>query len=215
MNGWAEFGEAEERREELVREAERWRLVRALRGARKRGGRKARTRREGDLYGVFGGRGTEGIEVRWGMAVDEAEVAELLELNGMPRWVAFEERFIVAEKAGEVLAALRYRTEPKRLVLGILVTDPWAEERSLAVALYAGVREMALEMGVKEIRAWADRYSEYPREAGYRRRRGDWHLEVRRSGTIGEELPWGRWRRVFGLLGIVAVPFVGVLRKRG
>ena len=207
MNGWAEFEAAEERRGELLREAERWRLVRALREARK-----GRARGEGS---VSGGPETEGIEVRWGMAEDEAKVAELLELNGMPRWVAFEERFIVAEKDGEVLAALRYRTEPKRLVLGLLVTDPWAEERSLAVALYAGVREMALEMGVKEIRARADRYSDYPREAGYRRRRGDWHLKVRRSGTIDEELPRSRWRRVFGLLGIVAVPFVGVLRKQG
>ena len=209
MNGWAEFGAAEERRKELVREAERGRLVRTLREARK-----AKTRREGDLYGVSGGQGTEGIEVRWGMAEDEAKVAELLELNGMPRWVAFEERFIVAEKDGEVLASLRYRTEPKRLVLGLLVADPWAEERSLAVALYAGVREMALEMGVREIRASsADRYSDYPREAGYRRRRGGWHLEVRRSGTIEEELPRGRWRRMLGLFGIVAVPFAGVLRK--
>jgi hypothetical protein len=209
MNGWAEFGAAKERREELVREAERVRLVRTLREARK-----ARARREGNLYGVSGEPGTEGIEVRWGMAEDEARVAELLELNGMPRWVAFEERFIVAERDGEVLAAIRYRTEPKRLVLGLLVTDPWAEERSLAVALYAGVRELALEMGVKEIRARANRYSEYPREAGYRRRRGGWHLEVRRSDMNDEELPRGGWRRVFRLFGIVAVPFVGVLRKQ-
>ncbi len=207
MNGWAEFGAAEERREELMREAERVRLVRTLREARK-----ARARREGILSG---GLETGDIEVRWGMAEDEARVAELLELNGMPRWVAFEERFIVADKDGEVLAALRYRTEPKRLVLGLPVADPWAEERPLAVALYAGVRELALEMGVKEIRALADRYSEYPRQAGYRRRRGAWHLEVRRTGMIGEELPRGRWRRVFGVLGIVAVPFVGVLRKQG
>jgi hypothetical protein len=205
MNGWAEFGEVKERREELVREAERGRLVRTLREARK-----ARGRREASLSG---GLETGDIEVRWGMAKDEAKVAKLLELNGIPRWVAFEERFIVAEKDGEVLAALLYRTEPKRLVLGLLVTDPWAEERSLAVALYAGVREMALEMGVKEIRARTDRYSDYPREAGYRRQRGGWHLEVRRSGTIDEELPRGRWRRAFGLLGIVAVPFVGVMRR--
>ena len=210
MNGWAEFRAAEEHREELVREAERGRLVRTLREARK-----ARVRREGSLSGVSGVPVTEAIEVRWGMAEDEPRIANLLELNGMPRWIAFEERYIVAEKDGEVLAALRYRTEPKRLVLGLLVADPWAEERSLAVALYAGVREMALEMGVKEIRARAERYSDYPREAGYRRRRGDWHLEVRRSGTIDDELPRGRWRRVLGLFGIVAVPFVGVLRKQG
>ena len=40
-------------------------------------------------------RGAEEIEVRWGLPGDEGGIAELLELNGMPRWVAFEERFIV------------------------------------------------------------------------------------------------------------------------
>ena len=75
-----------------------------------------------------------------GLLEDEAKVAELLELKGMPRWVAFEERFIVAEREGEVLAAVRYRTEPKRLLLGLLVADPWAGERRLAVDLYAEAR---------------------------------------------------------------------------
>ncbi len=204
MNGWADFEVAEQRREELLREAERWRLVKVLRGAR------AEVRRGEDS----GGLEMSGIEVRWGMREDEARVAELLELNGMPRWVAFEERYIVAERDGEILAALRYRTEPKRLVLGLLVADPWAEERSLAVALYAGAVELASEMGAKEIRARADRYSDYPREAGYRRWRGEWHLDAMRSGTIGEELPEGGWRRILGLFGIVAVPFVGILRKQ-
>ena len=213
MNGWAEFGAVEERREEMLREAERGRLVRSLREARRNARvRNARAHREESLSG---GLETADIDVRWGMAEDEAKVAKLLELNGMPRWVAFEERFIVAEKDGEVMAAMRYRTEPKRLVLGLLVVDPWADGRSLAVAMYARVREMALEMGVREIRARADRYLDYPREAGYLRRRGGWHMEVRRSDTIGEELPRGGLRRMFGLLGIVAVPFVGVLRKHG
>lgn len=45
-------------------------------------------------------------EVGWGLEEDEDLVAELLDLNGMSRWVAFEERFIVAEEKGEVLAAL-------------------------------------------------------------------------------------------------------------
>lgn len=72
------------------------------------------------------------IEVRWGLEADEERVSDLLELNGVGRWVAFEERFIVAERGGEVLAALRYRTEPKKLVVGLLVVDPWAGERALA-----------------------------------------------------------------------------------
>ena len=37
-----------------------------------------------------------GIEVRWGLREDEDSVAGLLELNGMSRPLAFEERFIVA-----------------------------------------------------------------------------------------------------------------------
>src|SRR5215213_6142651 len=95
------------------------------------------------------GRGTMGL------LEDEAKVAELLELNGMPRWVAFEERFIVAEREGEVLAAVRYRTEPKRLLLGLLVADPWAGERRLAVDLYAGARRLPL--GASDIVTRIDR----------------------------------------------------------
>jgi hypothetical protein len=40
----------------------------------------------------------ETIEVRLGLYEDEARIATLLELNGMRRALAFEERFIVAEK---------------------------------------------------------------------------------------------------------------------
>jgi hypothetical protein len=61
----------------------------------------------------------KGTLVRWGLEEDEAQIAELMELNGMRRALAFEERFIVAEGDGKVLAALRYRTEPKRLLLGL------------------------------------------------------------------------------------------------
>ena len=155
------------------------------------------------------------IEVRWGLPADAAGIAELLELNGMPRWVAFEERFIVAEKDGKVLGALRYRTESTRLLLGLLVVDPWAGEERLARALYRGARELASEMGAKEIRARSELCSDHPREAGYRRWRGDWHLDVTRPGMIGERLPEVRWRRVFRSFGIAAVALVGVPRKRG
>src|SRR5215216_3441185 len=74
---------------------------------------------------------TELIKARWGMREDEGRIAELMELNGMCRALAFEEQFVVAERGGKILAALRYRLEPKRLRLGLLVTDPWAEERPL------------------------------------------------------------------------------------
>jgi hypothetical protein len=129
--------------------------------------------------------------------------------------VAFEERYVVAQKDGEILAALRYRTEPKRLLLGLLVGDPWAEERPLAVALYAGAGELAREMGVGEVIARPFPHADYPREAGYRRwGRREWRLEVARAPESREEPAEGRWRRLFGLLGVPAVPFFGAFSTR-
>lgn len=87
----------------------------------------------------------DGARVRRGLREDQPRIAEFLELNGLSRWIVYEETFLVAERDGRVLAALRYRTEKKRLLLGLLVTDPWAGERDLAVALYAGVGELARE----------------------------------------------------------------------
>ncbi len=45
----------------------------------------------------------------------------------MGRTLASQERFVVAaaKPGGKALAVLRYRTEPKRLLLGLLVSDPW------------------------------------------------------------------------------------------
>ncbi len=205
MRDWAGFGVWQERHRELLREAEHRRLVRRL-----------REEREENNSGDNSVELLEGIEVRWGLLEDEPAIAEILELNGMPRWIAFEERYIVAEKEGEILAALRYRTEPKRLLLGLLVSDPWAEERPLAVALYAGAGELAREMGAGEIIARpVPHVGDYPREAGYRRRgRREWRLNATRHGEIREQsAAAGRWRRLFGLLGVTAVPFVGLLRE--
>jgi hypothetical protein len=200
VHDWASFGAWEERHEELLREADERRLARGLREARKM------RERSGEGYVAL----LERIEVRWGLLEDEPRIADILELNGMPRWIAFEERYIVAEKDGEILAALRYRTEPKRLLLGLLVSDPWAEERPLAVALYAGAGELAREMGVGEVLAGSFPYGDYPREAGYRRRgRREWRLDATRSPGSRKELPAGGWRRAFALLGTLAVPFFG------
>ena len=114
MFGWMEFEAFDGRRKDLLREAEQRRLARELRRDRRR---KVVERPEKRPAGTG-----EAVEVRWGMAEDDAGVARLMELNGMPRWIAFEERFVVAEREGELLAALRYRTEPKRLFLGLLVS---------------------------------------------------------------------------------------------
>jgi hypothetical protein len=147
----------------------------------------------------------EAIETRWGLREDETRIAELMELNGMRRALAFEERFIVAEKGGKVMAALRYRTEPKRrLLLGPLVSDPWAEERPLAVALYAGCGELARKLGVGEVRARSVlRANDYPYEAGYRwRLAGGWFLDTTRPLCRRKGLPADAWRRMVALLGV-------------
>jgi hypothetical protein len=207
VHDWATFGPWERRREELMREAERGRLVRGLREARK-----ARAKeRSGDGHAELR---DNGIEVRWGLLEDEPKIADLLELNGMPRWIAFEERYIVAEADGKILAVMRYRTESKRLLLGLLVTDPWAEERPLAIALYVGAGKLAREMGATEVLARPFPHRDYPREAGYRRwGRREWRLDATRYGEIREELTAGRWKGLFELLGVTAVPFVGLLRE--
>ena len=183
------------RREELLREAGERRLARTLR------------------VGPFGGRdelrdavsGSEEVRVRWGLAEDEPAVADLLQLNGMPRWVAFEERFIVAERGGKVLGALRYRTESKRLLLGLLVVDPWAGEERLARALYAGAGDLARELGVGEVVASTARAG-YAGEAGYRRRGRYWRLDTARAHE-SDGVATGGWRGVLSLFGTLAVPF--------
>ena len=159
---------AKVRQEELLREAEERRIARSLR--RFRHGVKGRSEELAE---------PEGVEVRWGLAGDERAVADLLELNGMPRWGAFEDRFVVAEKDGKVLGAVLYRTESKRLILGLLVVDPWAGEERLARALYRGAGELAREIGVNEVVASAS-LARYPGMAGYRRRGRGWRLDVRR-----------------------------------
>ena len=171
----------------MLREAEERRLARSLCGAR--GTRDRRPAAVGRDAAVV---------VRWGLHSDDDRVAELLELNGIPRWTAFEERFVVAEREGVVLAALAYRTEPKRMFLETLVADPWAGERGLAVALYAGVRELAREMCLREIRAASGRYTRYLREAGYHRRIPGWALDVSRSS--GDETRSLGWRKLSRLI---------------
>jgi len=172
------FEMAKVRQDELLREAEERRLSRALRRFR---------RGKGVDEGLDD---LDGVGVRWGLAGDEEAVADLLELNGMPRWISFEERFLVAKKDGKVLGAVRYRTESKRLILGLLVVDPWAGEEQLALALYRGAGELAREIGAHEVVASASQ-ARYPGRAGYRRRRGrGWRLDLRRlSGADSRRGP--------------------------
>jgi hypothetical protein len=187
MDYWTHYSVWRERRKDLLREAQQRQLERGVRKAREAF---ARSKKRPEV-----------VEVRWGLPEDEAKVAELLELNGMPRWVAFEERFVVAEIDTAVLAAVRYKTEPKRLRLGLLVADPWAEERRLAVDLYTGARKLGLELGTNDIVARIDRHREtYPYEAGYHRWAGDWRMDLSRPVERREGLPSGGWRRRIALL---------------
>jgi hypothetical protein len=158
-----------------------------------------------------------GIEVRWGLREDEDGIAQLMELNGMSRALAFEERYIVAERDGKIRAALRYRMGPKRLLLGLLVSDPWAKERPLAVALYEGAGELAREMGALVVRARPVLHADdYAHEAGYRwRYPGGWYLDTTRPLHRRKGLPAGGWRRTVALLGVPATPFFSAFRGGG
>jgi hypothetical protein len=175
------FQIARDRQKELLREAEERRISSALRRARRGGERGEETE-------------AEGVEVGWGLAGDEPAVADLLQLNGMPRWISAEERFVVARKDGKVLGAVRYRMESKRLMLGLLVVDPWAGEERLARELYRGAGELAREIGVREVVTPVSNAG-YPGRAGYRRKGRGWRLDVTRPpGADGWPLQ-GTFRR--------------------
>ncbi len=183
---------AGERRREFLEEARGRRLAREARAARPEKP------------------GYERIDARWGLAEDEPAVADLLQLNGMPRWVAFEERFIVAEKDGKLLGALRYATESKRLLVGLLVVDPWAGERRTAAALYTGAVGLARELGASEVMAAPVPGADYPEEAGYRRAGSGWRAPV--SPEAGRRRG-GFWSALLHLWGTrAALPFYRVLR---
>ena len=192
MYGMTDIELARERGRELIREAEGLRLARAARSS----GSKST--------------GDEGILVRWGLAADEEAVADILQLNGMPRWVAFEERFIVAEKNGKLLGAVRYRTESKRLLLGLLVVDPWAGERRTARALYSGAVGLARDLGATEILADSMPGVAYPEEARYWRSGRGWKAYV---SSDDEKTGGGFWRALLHLWGTrAALPFYRVHR---
>ncbi len=159
-----------DRHEDLLREAGRERLARELRRARE-----AREKPPTDAAPA----GAAGwTDVRRGLAEDASRVADLLELHGIPRWVAFEECFIVAERGERIIAVLRFRQDLGRLYLGLLVTDPQAEEGPLAVGLYAGARTVARELGVREIRVGTRQHEAHLARAGYRKGREGWRLDV-------------------------------------
>lgn len=168
MSGLADFWFAGGLRD-LIREADHERLARELHLAQKTPVRRPANSRADEPAGTC-------PSVRLGTPQDAPRIARLLELNGMPRWVAFEERFIIAEEGVALTAAIRFRQECGRLHLGLLVTDPWTEENPLAAALYVGALSVARRSGFHEIRAKTHRHQRHLREAGYRRRAGAWQI---------------------------------------
>jgi hypothetical protein len=160
------------RHKDLIREASQRRVAREVLRARKGRGHadESETRRaSARKYPV----------ARLGNAADAPQIAVLLELNGMPRWVAFEEQFIVAEeKDGRLAAAVRFREGADSLRLGLLVTDPWIGEAPVVATLYAKARAVAEGRGLREVRTRTRGHETQLREAGYRRLRGGWRLDV-------------------------------------
>ena len=139
--------------------------------------------------------------------LDAPRIARLLGLNGMPSRAASEEQFLLAERGGEVLATLQYRLATKRLMLGLLVTHPWAEERPLARALYAEAHVLARNLGVGEVRARLAPHGDYPYEVGYHRWAGVWHLDATRPLELRSPLHESGWPRAIALWAVLQPPF--------
>ena len=159
MHGLADWWYFTRRHQDLLEEAGWIRWVRDL--SRARMGRRGESS-TGDSEVPTGRR----TQVRRGLVGDAPRIADLIEQNGIPRWVAFEERFILAEERGRLVAVLRFREGPECLFLGLLVAEPRAEEGSVAVDLYNGARVMARELGLQEIRARTRRDQTYPARRG-------------------------------------------------
>ncbi|MBA2694220.1 MAG: GNAT family N-acetyltransferase [Rubrobacter sp.] len=116
------------------------------------------------------------IEVRWGRGDDVEAIGNLLEFDGSPRRDADEERFIVAEEGGRLLATIRVRATPGRMDLWGFVADPRVREGEAASELYRGAWTLAKELGIPEVWADDDRRRDALLGAGYRRRIGGWKL---------------------------------------
>jgi hypothetical protein len=148
-----------------------------------------------------------GTEVRRSRLADSTRVTELLEMNGMRCRLAEEEAFLVAERGGEILAALAYRVEIRRLSLGVFVADPWEPERSLARMLYAEAFLFAREMGLEEFRVLSPSTDTTPTMSDTVSGTSCWHLGTDDRLEFRAALPEGGWRRVLALWGTTAVPF--------
>ncbi|MDQ4001652.1 MAG: hypothetical protein M3283_11765 [Actinomycetota bacterium] len=97
-------------------------------------------------------------------------------------------------------------------MLGLLVADPWAEERALARALYAGAVSLAWEADIGEVCARSNLYGNYPCKVGYTWGRGEWRVDAALAFEDWGALPADGWPGILALLGIVATPFFRAFR---
>ena len=72
---------------------------------------------------------------------------------------------------------------------GFLLTDTWGQERRLARVLYTEARILAREVGLREVRANAASWGDYPHEVGYRRRGPVWRVDLAEPLVLRDELP--------------------------
>lgn len=69
---------------------------------------------------------------------------------------------------------------------------------------------MALESGAREICAWALPQADYPKEAGYRRRGGEWRSDAVRDREVrGTHSAGGPLRDFIAVAGMLFRPFSG------
>jgi hypothetical protein len=154
----------------------------------------------------------DGTGVRRSQPAVSARVTELLEMNGMSRGLAGEEKFLVAERGGEILAALAYRVGIRRLSLGVFVADPWEPERPLARMLYAEPFLFAREMGLEEVCALSPSTEITPTMSDTVSGTARWQLGTDDGLEFRGALPEGGWRRALPLWGATAVPFFRAYR---
>ena len=154
----------------------------------------------------------DGTEVRRGRPADSTRVDELLELNGVSRELAGEEAFLVAERGGEVLAALARSVGARRLSLGVPVADPWEPKRPLARMLYAEACLFARGMGLEEVRALPSSTGITHAMSGTVAGAALQYLGTDDGFGFRGELPEGGWRRALALCGATVVPCFGAFR---
>ena len=156
------------------------------------------------------------LRIRRSGLTDLSGVANILRMNGVSGQLSHKEAFLVVEAKGDILAVLAYRVEARRLSLGIMASDPWANAGALARLLYAEAHSLARELGLKEVRALTNVNGDYRHMVGYRKRAGGRQLRTDRPLELRGELPEKGWRRLLALLGRAGagVPFFSAFDGR-